>query len=143
MSNAEKRALECLLILILQHIRKDNTNALTDIKNFLKSTTFKKNYDADFLYNTILEDLETLSVIPSHLELTLTLLLNSKILKFSRRTYKPYYNKTITADQLRQAKFTYFKMSLYPKIKKQDFHQHLLTFFQNFGIIGIHLPLKF
>ena len=142
MTTAEKRALECYLILILQHIRKDNTYALHDIKNFIKSTTFMKNYDAEFLYNTILENLEILDKIPSHMELVLTLSIESDTLKFTKHNYKYFYNRTLTSQQTRQAQFTYNKITLYPKIKKQNFHQHLLTFFKNFSIIGTKLPIK-
>lgn len=142
MTNAEKRALECYLILILQYIRRDNTSALHDIKNFLKSTTFKKNYDPDFLYKTIIENLEELDKIPSHMELALSFSINSELLKFTKASYKLFYSKTITPQQVRQAKFTYMKVNPYPKIKEQNFHQHLLTFFKNFSIIGTRLPIK-
>lgn len=142
MSNDEKRALECYLILILQHIRRDNTNALQDIKNFFNSTSFMKNYDPNFLYNTIIENLEILEKIPSHLELTLSFSIKSDVLKFTKTKYKYFYKKSITPMQLRQARFAYNKVALRPKIKKQDFHQQLLTFFKNFSIIGTRLPIK-
>lgn len=142
MTNNEKRALECYLILILQFIRRDNTMALHDIKNFLKSTTFMKNYDADFLYNVIIENLEVLDKIPSHMELALSFSIDSDLLKFTKKSYKYFYKKPITALQTRQARFTYNKITLYPKIKNKNFHEHLLTFFKNFSIIGLRLPIK-
>lgn len=142
MTNAEKRALECYLILILQHIRKDNTSAIHDIKNFIYSTTFMKNYDPALLYNIILENLEVLEKIPSHMELALTLNIDSDILKFTKNNYKYFYRRTLTTQQSRQAQFTYNKIMLHPKIKDKNFHQHLLTFFQNFSIIGTKLPIK-
>lgn len=145
MNNSEKRILEICLTLILQNIRKDNSNALTDIKNFLQGPSFIKNYNPEFLYTTCLENLEILEKIPSRIELILALTTRTdpkSSIKITSKLYKSLGIKPISASEKRISSFSIAKTSLYPKIKNKDFHQHLLTFFQNYSIINSNIPIK-
>ena len=145
MNNSEKRILEICLTLILQNIRKNNSNALIDIKNFLQGPSFIKNYNPNFLYTTCLENLETLEKIPSRIELILALTTPTdpkNSIKVTPKLYKNLGIRPISSSEKRILNFSLAKTSLYPKIKNKDFHQHLLTFFQNYSIINSNLPIR-
>ena len=96
MTNAEKRALEIYTSLLLQQIRKNNNNALKDIKAFFYCPSYKKSYNPELLYNVCIENLEILEKIPSHTEILLCFNLNSNQIEFTKSKIKKLYPKSLS-----------------------------------------------
>ena len=143
MTNAEKRALEIYTSLLLQQIRKNNNNALKDIKAFFYGPSFKKTYNPELLYNVCIENLEILEKIPSHTEILLCFNLNSNQIEFTKNKIKKLYSKSLSTMSQRRAIFSGLNIQLYPKIKDNElFHQNLLTFYKELCIIGKDIPIK-
>lgn len=143
MKNSEKRTLEIYLTLLLQKIRKDNSNALEDIHNFIYGPSFIKNYNPAFLYKICIDNLEILEKIPTRTEIILTLDTNEKSpIYVTAKLYKALGIRTISSSEKRILKFSLQKSSLYPKINIEHFHDHLLTFLTNYATISVNLPLK-
>ena len=114
MTNTEKRALEIYTSLLLQQIRKNNNNALKDIKAFFYGPSFRKTYNPELLYQVCIENLEILEKIPTHNEILLCFGINSNQIEFTKS-----------------------------KIKNNElFHQNLLTFYKELYIIGKDIPIK-
>ena len=143
MTNAEKRALEIYTSLLLQQIRKNNNNALKDIKAFFYGPSFRKTYNPELLYNVCIENLEILEKIPSHTEILLCFNLNSNQIEFTKNKIKKLYSKSLSTMSQRRAMFSGLNIQLYPKIKDNElFHQNLLTFYKELYIIGKDIPIK-
>lgn len=143
MNNTERRTLEIYLTLLIQKIRKNNSEAITDIKHFIYGVHFMKNYDPEFLFNTCIENLEILEKIPTRVELLLTLTPNNNsLISITPKLYKALGIKTLTRTEKRIIKFSLYNATLHPKIKNKVFHEHLLTFLTNYAIISTHLPIK-
>ena len=143
MTNAEKRALEIYTSLLLQQIRKNNNNALKDIKAFFYGPSFRKTYNPELLYNVCIENLEILEKIPSHTEILLCFNLNSNQIEFTKNKIKKLYPKSLSTMSQRRAIFSGLNIQLYPKIKDNElFHQNLLTFYKELCIIGKDIPIK-
>ena len=143
MTNAEKRALEIYTSLLLQQIRKNNNNALKDIKAFFYGPSFRKTYNPELLYNVCIENLEILEKIPSHTEILLCFNLNSNQIEFTKNKIKKLYSKSLSTMSQRRAIFSGLNIQLYPKIKDNElFHQNLLTFYKELCIIGKDIPIK-
>ena len=143
MTNAEKRALEIYTSLLLQQIRKNNSNALNDIKAFFYGPSFRKTYNPELLYNVCIENLEILEKIPSHTEILLCFNLNSNQIEFTKNKIKKLYSKSLSTMSQRRAIFSGLNIQLYPKIKDNElFHQNLLTFYKELCIIGKDIPIK-
>ena len=143
MTDAEKRILEIYITLYIQHMRKNNSQALTDLLNFFRCVSYNKNYNPEFLYETCIENLEILEKIPTRAEIILTLDKSSNTIGFSKSILKSFGIYGINTLTKRQEQFTINHITLYPKIKKQNFHVHLLTFLTEFAIISSNLPIKF
>ena len=143
MTNAEKRALEIYTSLLLQQIRKNNSNALHDIKAFFYGPSFRKTYNPELLYQVCIENLEILEKIPSHTEILLCFNLNSNQIEFTKSKIKKLYSKSLSTMSQRRAIFSGLNIQLYPKIKDNElFHQNLLTFYKELYIIGKDIPIK-
>ena len=143
MTNAEKRALEIYTSLLLQQIRKNNSNALNDIKAFFYGPSFRKTYNPELLYQICIENLEILEKIPSHTEILLCFNLNSNQIEFTKNKIKKLYPKSLSTMSQRRAIFSGLNIQLYPKIKDNElFHQNLLTFYKELCIIGKDIPIK-
>lgn len=143
MTNAERRALEIFTALIIQHIRKNNHNALKDIRAFFYGPSFKKTYDPDLIYRVCETNIEKLEQIPSHQEVLLCLMLKSNTLKFTKSILRPFYKKSLSTMDQRRALFSGLNIQLYPKIRNTElFHENLLTFYKELCIIGKNTPIK-
>ena len=143
MTNQEKRVLEIYTSLLIQFIRTNNNKALTDLRAFFYSMSFRGTYDPELLYQTCIDNIEILEKIPSQIEIVACTNVKSNILKISKTMFKPFYRKNITAMQQRQAEFSGTVITLYPKIKNIAlFHEHLLTFYKEFAIMSKYLPIK-
>ena len=142
MTNQDKRALEIIITLIIQHMRKNNSQALNHLKAFFYSMAYENDYDPLFLYAVCTKNLEILEKIPSHYEIVMLTQIKSDLLHINRKKFKKLYPKTINADQIRTAKFLGEKINLNPKIKNKYFHEELLTFLKKFATIGSTIPIK-
>ena len=143
MTNAEIRALEIYTGLVLQQIRKINSNALNDIKAFIYGPSFRKTYNPELLYQVCIENLEILEKIPTHNEILLCFGINSNQIEFTKNKIKKLYSKSLSTMSQRRAIFSGLNIQLYPKIKDNElFHQNLLTFYKELCIIGKDIPIK-
>ena len=142
MTPSEKRILEIYTILLINKIRRNNTNALKQLRAFFSCVTFANTYyDAEFLYETIIINLEVIEKIPSKQEVGLALIYETRNQKVKlRRSHLkglisgiPNVRNTLFGDRI----------ALTPKIRDRTdtFHKHLLTFYQEFAKIGKSLPI--
>lgn len=142
MSQDEKRALEIYISLIIQYIRKENDRALEHLRAFFYSFNFMQNYDPELLYNTCIQNIEIIEKIPSHGEILMTATVRTKRLDFNFSSFKLFYKKKLNSEQLHQKQFSKENILLLPKINTLKFHSNLLTFLQNFAILGKSMPIK-
>ena len=142
MTQDEKRALEIYIALIIQSIRKENNKALEQLRAFFYAFSYADNYDPELLYKTCIENIEIIEKIPSHGEILMASKVTTGPFNFKFSTFKPYYRRKLTNMQLRQQNFSIEKIILLPRITKRNFHNHLLTFLENFVIMSKNIPLK-
>jgi len=142
MTQNEKRALEIYIALIIQYIRKENNKALEQLRAFFYGMSFMQNYNPEFLYKTCIDNIEIIEKIPTHGEILIASTVRTELVHFTFKSFKKYYKRNLTALQLKQQQFSEKQILLLPRIREENFHEHLLTFLQNFAIISKNIPVK-
>lgn len=141
MTSPEKRILEIYTTLLINKIRRDNTNALKHLRAFFYCVAFTETYDPEFLYTTLIDNLEVIEKIPTKQEIGLAVYYKTQnpVINLKKSKLKGLYRGVPS-----QRNITFSdKVALTPKIRDNSgtFHQHLLTFYQEFAKIGKSLPI--